>query len=142
MTAPLRRALLALAFAAALPACAAPTDAVFCARTLQGEYWQRTELFFGRNSPAGEISEAQFQAFLDGVVTPLFPDGLTVLDANGQFRSSPTSPVEKERTKLLILLYPYSAEASARVEQIRTSYKQQFQQQSVLRTDVRSCVGF
>lgn len=137
-----RRTALALLVAATLPACAAPSDAAFCKGALQGDTWQRTELFFGRNSPAGEITEAQFQGFLDTVVTPLFPDGLTVLDANGQYRASPTSPVEKEKTKLLILLYPYSADTSAKVEQIRTSYKQQFQQQSVLRTDVRSCVGF
>ena len=143
MSAPMRRAVLALLVSAAvLPACAAPADAVFCKGTLQGEFWQRTELYFGRNSPAGEVTETQFQGFLDGVVTPLFPDGLTVLDANGQYRASPGSPVEKERTKLLILLYPFSADASAKVEQIRTSYKQQFQQQSVLRTDVRACVGF
>lgn len=143
MHAPLRRAFFALALSAAvLPACAAPADAAFCRTVLGGEYWQRTELFFGRNSPAGEITEAQFQGFLDSVVTPLFPDGLTVLDGNGQFRSSPTAPVEKEKTKVLVLLYPFSAQASANVEQIRTSYKQQFQQQSVLRTDAKSCVGF
>lgn len=35
--------------------------------------------FFGRNRPGGEVSEEQFQKFLQTVVTPRFPDGLTVV---------------------------------------------------------------
>ena len=46
----------------------------------------RTELFFGADKPDGtEVSEEDFQDFLDKKVTPLFPDGLTVLSGKGQF---------------------------------------------------------
>jgi hypothetical protein len=142
---------LALGAAFAAQACAEPAvarrpEAVgeghFCTVALKGTMFQRTELFFGRSSPQGPVSEAQFQGFLDAVVTPLFPDGLTVVDAKGQWRNSPDAPPQKEDSKLLILLYPYSAEASANVEQIRSRYKEAFAQQSVLRVDERSCVSF
>jgi hypothetical protein len=49
----------------------------------------------------------------------------------------------REDSVLLILLY--SAEddmSSERIDQIRDSYKQAFQQESVLRVDSRNCVSF
>ena len=36
----------------------------------------------------GEVSEAEFQKFLDREITPRFPDGLTVYEADGQFLDS------------------------------------------------------
>jgi Protein of unknown function (DUF3574) len=117
-------------------------EARLCATALHGERLQRTELFFGRNSPAGEISEQAFQGFVDAVVTPLFPDGLTVIDGKGQFRASADSPVEKELSKVLVLLYRFDKAASDKVEEIRSRYKARFQQQSVLRVDEAVCVSF
>lgn len=117
-------------------------EARLCTTVLHGERLQRTELFFGRNSPAGEISEQDFQRFVDAVVTPLFPDGLTVIDGKGQFRASADSPVEKELAKVLVLLYRFDKSASDKVEEIRSRYKARFAQQSVLRVDGSVCASF
>ena len=117
-------------------------DVRLCTTVLHGERLQRTELFFGRNSPAGEISERDFARFLDAVVTPLFPDGLTVIDGKGQFRASANSPVEKEAAKVLVLLYRFSKSESDKVEEIRSRYKAAFAQQSVLRVDESVCASF
>ena len=47
------------------------------------------ELFFGLSTPGGgTISEAQWQAFLRDEVTPRFPQGLSVVDAAGQWRGN------------------------------------------------------
>ena len=86
--------------AAAAPRIEFITEARLCTTLLHGARLQRTELFFGRNSPTGEISEQDFQGFVDAVVTPLFPDGLTVIDGKGQFRASANGPVEKEAAKV------------------------------------------
>ena len=118
------------------------SEARLCTTVLHGQRLQRTELFFGRNSPAGEISEQDFQGFIDNVVTPLFPDGLTVIDGRGQFRASADSPVEKEAAKLLILLYRFDKQESDKVEEIRSRYKARFKQQSVLRVDEPVCASF
>ncbi len=48
----------------------------------------------------------------------------------------------QEGSKLLILLYPFNEENNLAVEEIRTEYKGEFQQQSVLRVDEQSCVSF
>jgi len=40
----------------------------------------RTELFFGSAKPDGSaVTEEEFSTFLDQVITPRFPDGLTLL---------------------------------------------------------------
>jgi hypothetical protein len=104
----------------------------------------RTELFFGSQKPDGsEVTDAEFQTFLNSEVTPRFPEGLTLLSGSGQFRNS-QNVIVKENSKLLILLYPIDKEgtSSKKIEQIRRAYKANFKQESVLRTDNRSCVSF
>lgn len=114
----------------------------FCKYRLHGELFSRTELFFGLSRATGpDITEAQFQNFIDTKVTPRFPDGLTLLSGIGQFRDSAGTTVQ-EGSKLLILLYPFNKQNNLAVEEIRTEYKDDFQQQSVLRVDERSCVSF
>jgi hypothetical protein len=114
----------------------------FCERTLQGEPFARTELFFGLSKSNGSvITEKQFQRFLDQKVTPRFPDGLTVLSGQGQFQNS-SGTIDKEGSKLLILLYPFSLAKSRAIEEIRRDYKKIFQQESVLRVDKQSCTSF
>ncbi len=110
-----------------------------------GERFARTELFFGSEKPDGsEVTNEEFTMFLNEVITPRFPDGLTLLEGRGQFLNAQGKTV-KERSWLLILLYPVEAHqnSSIKIEEIRQLYKQCFQQESVLRVD-RCCerVGF
>ena len=114
---------------------------MFCKFILRGELFARTELFFGLSRPGGIVFPEEFQRFVDNEVTPRFPDGLTVIDAKGQFRGTSGLP-EKEDAKVLILLYPFAKKSSQAIEEIRTAYKTAFEQQSVLRVDERSCVSF
>ena len=100
--------------------------------------WVRTELYFGA------VGDAEWQGFLDSEVTPRFPDGLTVLDGYGQYRNS-AGNISQEDSIVLIILYPLdgAAGASAALEEIRTLYKEQFDQESVLRVDdLPVCVSF
>lgn len=96
----------------------------------------RTELFFGTAKPIGAVTEEEFRAFVDAEVTPRFPDGLTVIKADGQFRGEDDVLV-KEQSFVLILLYsPDGVVTSSRdIDTIRELYKQQFDQESVLRVD-------
>jgi hypothetical protein len=97
----------------------------------------RTELFFGTAMPdGGAVTPEQFAVFLDNQITPRFPDGLTVLTGDGQFRGS-DGIIIKEDSFVLILLYPVETfkENSRRIENIRKCYLQEFQQESVLRAD-------
>ena len=96
----------------------------------------RSELFFGTAKVDGVVSQEEFLEFVDRVITPRFPDGLTLLVADGQFRGE-DGLIIKEKSFVLILLYPLEdfARSSRRIETIRNRYKDEFQQESVLRVD-------
>jgi Protein of unknown function (DUF3574) len=114
----------------------------FCESQRYDNSFAQTELLFGLSKPGNTvITEAEFQTFIDQEVTPLFPDGLTLLSGTGQFRND-QQVVVKEGAKLLLLLYPASYENSKDIEQIRQAYKTRFQQESVLRVDDQTCVSF
>jgi hypothetical protein len=68
-------------------------------------------------------------------VRPRFPEGLTLLEADGQFQRDDITV--KERSFVLILLYPYESShmCNQRIQRIRDLYKAQFDQESVLRVD-------
>lgn len=113
---------------------------------IAGTPFVRTELFFGAGKPdGGEVSEAEWNVFLDQVVTPEFPDGLTVLTGRGQFRGS-GDPAVEENSMVLILLYPLRerVQSGRKIEKIRRAYKRDFRQQAVLRVDDPTvvCVSF
>jgi hypothetical protein len=115
---------------------------------VDAEPWERSELFFGTAKPDGsEVTEAEWTAFLAAEVTPRFPDGLTVLEAAGQWQGE-DGEVVRERSKQLILLYPSEAtvEAGEKIEAIRAAYETAFAQESVLRADdgepAPVCVSF
>ncbi|WP_372623873.1 DUF3574 domain-containing protein [Falsiroseomonas sp.] len=102
------------------------------------------ETFFGRNAGGREVvSDADWARFLDEVVTPAFPDGLTVLDGAGQWRGR-AGQVARERTKLLLVALPGGtpAEATARLAPVIAAYRARFGQESVMVTTRAGCVGF
>lgn len=129
--------------AVTMPVAAEPsvvaTQASACRAPL--EAWTEISLYFGRDiAGIGEVTEQQFRQFAREVVTPRFPDGLTLLDGVGQFHDG--KRIVRERSKLLVLLVPDAGEASGKVAQIVREYKRRFQQQSVLRTESTLCLSF
>ena len=101
------------------------------------------ELFFGRK--IGDrigVSEAAFAAFLAREITPRFPDGLTVVDAKGQWRDSERNVLVREPSKLVLLIFRDEPARRESLGAIAEAYKRQFQQQSVLISARASCVSF
>ena len=107
------------------------------------DQWVEYQLFMGRSGPDGDIvDDADWDAFLSNTVTPRFPDGLTVLDADGQWRGS-DEKIQKESSKVLIIFVPKDDEdAEDLIEQISTEYKSRFEQESVLKTVGKTCLAF
>lgn len=99
-----------------------------------------SELYFGRVTAHGEVSDAEWQAFLDTEVTQRFPGGFTVLDARGQWRG--TGEITRERSKKLIVIHAGSKDDRAKVEAIRIAYRTRFQQDSVLLYETEGCGAF
>ncbi|MFF4222851.1 DUF3574 domain-containing protein [Streptomyces sp. L500] len=110
-----------------------------------GKPYVKTELLFGTAKPNGgsPVTDKEFRAFVDEVVTPRFPAGLTVENAYGQYRDA-HGKIEHERSYKLTLLYPKgeARTAGAKIEQIRAAYNKRFAQESVARVDDNELVDF
>ena len=91
----------------------------------------RTTLYFGGARPKGSVSELEWQLFLRDEVTPRFPDGMTVWDAEGQWRGS-GGKIGHERTKVLLLVHPDTEAARERIRAVIDRYRKAFEQESVL----------
>jgi Protein of unknown function (DUF3574) len=89
-------------------------------------------LYFGRAHAAGVVSEAEWAQFLAEVVTPRFPDGLTVWAADGQWRDGTNRAIVREPTFVLELVHMREGSRDAELRAVVTAYKQRFSQQSVL----------
>jgi hypothetical protein len=139
----MKRILLPLALAGGLGACAPSLDAPPPSTCAIGAPYLTMQLYFGR-SVAGRVpvSDAAWQAFVDGVVTPNFPDGFTVLDAQGHWRNPQTGEIVREPTKLVIIGAPRAAPLRARIDTVTSTYKQRFAQQSVGVVIADACAAF
>jgi len=127
------------AVAVALSACAALPPAP-CATGFAAS--ERDTLYFGRAIPAGgQVSDAQWADFLDTTVTPAFPQGLTVIDAAGQWRGA-SGDIAREPSKLVVLLHPRGAKDDAAIAGIIDSYRKRFGQEAVLQERQSVCVRF
>jgi hypothetical protein len=144
----LRLAILAVATAllgVAAPAAPAAAPATQPPVPVHGNPYIETSLYFGTARPDGgpAVTDRQFHAFVDEVVTPAFPEGLSVQEAYGQYRDA-HGTIERERSYELTLLYPASRARpnDTRIEHIRTAYNHRFAQESVARVDDRARVDF
>ena len=101
-------------------------------------------MIFGRN--IGEIEAAvgedDWQRFLDELVTPRFPDGLTVLEASGQWWNPPAGRIEREPSKILLIVLANERTQAPKLAEIAAAYKRRFSQQSVIVMIRRACVTF
>jgi hypothetical protein len=100
----------------------------------------RTTLYFGLARPKGSVSELEWQVFLRDEVTSRFPEGLTVWDADGQWRNAGGS-IDHENSKVLLLVHPDTAAARASVQAVIERYRKTFEQESVLWETARVCVA-
>lgn len=110
-----------------------------------GEPYQETRLYFGTVRPGGRppVAEQEFMRFLDREITPAFPEGLTLQGGRGQWRGADGATVH-EASYEVVLLYPESQadERGARIERIRSAYEEQYEQDSVGRSDDEVTAGF
>ena len=117
-----------------LVSCATAEVAQGCAVT--------TELFLGLSRPDGTVlSDREWQGFLSDIVTPLFPDGFTVLVGDGQWRQPGTADISHEPSKVLMIVHNKPGDDD-RITALIAAYKNSFLQESVLRVDLKSIVSF
>jgi hypothetical protein len=103
--------------------------------------WTRTEIYLGMSRPDGSgVSDSDWKDFLDTSVTPRFPDGLTVMQAQGRYRMNDQSLIV-EPTGVLVILHRGDG-ADEKINAICQDYARRFGQESVLRTDTPAKTSF
>ena len=106
------------------------------------DVWQRCELYFGQSIPGGgQVSAEQWQAFVDREVTPRFPQGLTVLQAQGQWRNA-QGGIDREASRVLVLLLPADTARGPLMDELRSRYREQFRQEALGRACTAADVRF
>jgi hypothetical protein len=108
-----------------------------------GEQRQVAELMFGRKiGNRLAVTETKWSRFVDREITPRFPDGLSVVDARGQWRDNVRNTIVREPSKLVTIVLPGKGGDNERLAQIIEAYKRAFRQQSVGLVVRAACVAF
>jgi len=101
------------------------------------------ELFFGRRIKGREpLTDAEWAEFTAQTISPNFPDGFTVFDGEGQWRSPRTGRIASDRTKILLVAVKREPDLARRLSAVTDTYKARFHQQSVGIITRDSCAAF
>jgi len=106
-----------------------------------GEAMVETQLFFGMSRPTGgEVTQDEWDEFLQSEVVPRFAEGFAVFENSGFWLDSQSNQTIREPSRMISrLLRPGDAEE---IPQITDAYKKRFDQESVLRIDTPVCAKF
>ena len=124
-----------------LASCASLEPRLACAA---GEEPMRTaQLFFGQNiGDKPGVSDTDFRKFTDEVLTPRFPEGLTVLDGGGQWTGAENKLIREAAKVVVLVLPPAGGDSQRKLGEVRQAYVQRFHQDSVMMISQRACVSF
>ncbi len=99
----------------------------------------RIDLYFGLNIPGGgSVSAQEWRRFSDTVLAVAFPDGFTVADAFGTWRSPKTNEIGHEGARVVTAIYGSLAAA----QKVASVYRAQFRQETVGITQMNVCAAF
>lgn len=97
-------------------------------------------LYFGMSFQGGNVTENQFNCFLDTAIAKRFPDGLTVYSVNGQWKQNDS--IIKEKTKVVEIAGKNTLIIRKKIKIIRESYKNVFKQESVMFSKQKAQIDF
>ncbi len=96
-------------------------------------------VYFGTETRSGHVTPDAWTQFLSEIVSPRFPEGLSVWQASGQWRSA-SGQIIHEPSYVLSLIHPDDLVPNKAVQEIIASYKTRFQQEAVLRVKSAACM--
>ena len=112
----------------------------FC-KLCNGPKYVKTEMYFGRNMLDGtNVSNDEFHKFLNEIMTPLFPMGLTVYSTNGQMFDG--KQIVKELSFVVIVVHEPTVAYNNNVVKAIDSYKTRFKTTQVMQTQYSTDATF
>jgi Protein of unknown function (DUF3574) len=132
------------AFVASMTSLASATALVACSTVASPDWCANgaiARLYLGLDTPAGEVTDEQWRAFVADVMTPQFPEGFTVIDGQGQWRNG-RGDLVRESTRIVEFVHDGTPRQRERVRTVANDYKRYFNQQAVLVTQAPSSLCF
>ena len=100
-------------------------------------------LYFGRTiKNDGFVSDRDWRAFRDDVLTRNLPDGYTILDGDGAWAAPDGRRTVSDPTKILVVALPAGKPGRDAIERIREAYRHRFAQDMVGMIVQPSCASF
>ena len=100
-------------------------------------------LYFGQsiaNRP--DVTDAEWQAFVNTEVAEIIPAGWTTYDAAGGWFDPATGRTIQEATKVLTSALPDTPDSANRIGRLRAAYQTRFKQKLVGMTIAPACASF
>lgn len=88
------------------------------------------------------VSNVAWARFVDREITPRFPDGLSVVDAAGQWLDPDKKRVVREPSKIVTIVVADLEKGQGAIDAITEAYKKRFRQQAVGVIVRPACVSF
>jgi hypothetical protein len=102
-----------------------------------------TQLFFGLSVKGrSPVTRREWTAFVRQNVTPRFPAGFTVYEAEGQWLDPVSHAAVRENSKVMIIAAEDTAEVRTKIAEVSDLYRKAFHQQSVGVITRRECAAF
>jgi Protein of unknown function (DUF3574) len=101
-----------------------------------------TRLYFGQTEDGKPLAPGQWDDFLAHTVTPRFANGLTVYDAQGQWRDQKTKTIVQEAAKVVEIAAANSPGLRSKIEDVARLYRVRFHQKSVGIVSRLACGAF
>jgi hypothetical protein len=99
----------------------------------------RDTLYFGASIPAGgAVDAAAWSRFENEVLTPAFPRGYSVIDANGKWRGNDGVTIG-EASRVVVIIHVDDAASASAVRAVARTYQERFHQEAVLRERSAVC---
>jgi len=99
-------------------------------------------LFCGLAIPGGgEVTEAEWRAFVAEEVTPRFPEGLTIWRAEGQWRGD-DGAIVREPSLVIEVVHRADPRVEQKIVEVAQAYKTRFRQEAVMRVTVPARLEF
>lgn len=95
-----------------------------------------TDLYFGRSIPDGnQVTEAEWESFVQSQIGQAFPNGFTVMTARGAWKDTKGVTIY-EPSMLVRVIYKTNQQLDRRIDSVRSAYQRLFRQESVMRVDL------
>ena len=113
-------------------------------REIQTRNNVQIRLMFGLTRPDGSIIDGDdWQNFVNSEITPRFPAGFTVIDAQGQWYDAVAHRVTREASRIVWIVAPSSdRNLQPYLKSIRQAYQKRFSQQAVGLAIQSGCSSF